>query len=371
MNASSDKPPGIAPTPRARELLAAGHAFAGSGDFHRAAEAYAAAASEQPDCPDTHFNLGVARHRLHDADGALRALMRAWQVDATFSLAAKACMSLLRARVRERHRWARPPVLRLSGKPPSIAVIVCSIDDTKAAATASMYRRLLDGVPHSIQVLRDARSLSEAYNRGVAASHGEFIVLSHDDIEVLAEDFAARLLAHLRAFDVVGVVGSTRMTGPVPVWAGHPWVSGWITHHAPDDSIWTVNTLGCQPVAGGIQVLDGVLLAARREVFVDVPFDAEMFDGFHGYDVDWSYRAAMAGWRLAAAGDLRVVHASGGRYDAVWSRYAARLCAKHGVGASAAAESPYFAVNLSSAEETAAFFDGFMQVAAAASCNGT
>ena len=54
-----------------------------------------------------------------------------------------------------------------------------------------------------------------------------------------------------------------------------------------------------------------------------------MFDGFHLYDIDWSYRAAEAGFRMAAAGDLLVVHASRGRYDEEWENYAHRFCAKH------------------------------------------
>ena len=363
---ASEYKPQIPLATRTRELLAAGHSCARRGDLRRAVEAYSAAVAEQSNCPDTHFNLGVVLHQLQDVDGALQCLMRAWQVDAAFTNAAKGCMSLIASRVRSGYRWPKPPLQKLPAQPPSVAVIVCSIDDQKAASTLAMYRRLLEGVPHTIDILRDALSLAEAYNRGVSATRSDLVILSHDDIDVVADDFAARLLAHLRTFDVVGVVGASRATGPVPVWAGHPWVSGWITHHGSRSPDWTANTLGWQSVTGGMQVLDGVLLAARREVFSAVPFDAQTFDGFHGYDVDWSFRAASAGWSLAAAGDLRIVHASGGNYDAVWSKYAARLCEKHRTGAVPAAPSPYFAVNMKSIEETSALFDGLMHIASEA-----
>jgi GT2 family glycosyltransferase len=109
--------------------------------------------------------------------------------------------------------------------------------------------------------------------------------------------------------------------------------------------------------AGGIAVLDGVLLAARRQVFQHIPFDAHTFDGFHGYDVDWSVRAARAGYRLCAAGDLEVVHASRGRYDATWHVYAERFCAKHSIRPAEPAPPPYYETRLASAAHVVRFFE--------------
>ena len=146
----------------------------------------------------------------------------------------------------------------------AVSVIVCSLDDAKAAQVAALYARLLAGVRHEIISIRDAVSLAGAYNRGLDFATGDVIVLSHDDIEILATDFSTRLLAHLRSYDVVGVVGSVRMTGPTPLWAGHPYLRGWITHHAPDTAEWRVDLLDPQSVAGDVTVLDGVFLAARR-----------------------------------------------------------------------------------------------------------
>ncbi len=346
---------------QARELLARGHACARQGDWACAADAYAAATRIQPDA-NAWFNLGVARHKRNDFDGAVRALLQAWRVDPLLPDAARGCMGVLAAAVRAGYRWTPPPALALPPDPPHVSVIVCSVDDAKARTIEALYGRLLAGVPHDILVLRDARSLAEAYNRGIAAARGDVVVLSHDDIDIAAADFAARVLAHLQAHDAVGVVGATRLTGPVPVWAGHPYVRGWITHHAPGSPEWQVNVLDPRPVAGGLAVLDGVFLAGRRQAFAAVPFDAATFDGFHGYDVDWSGRAAQAGLRLAAAGDLRIVHASGGSYDETWRRYAERLCEKHAIGGIAPAPSPYYRVSLGSLAEVGAFFDGLAVV---------
>ena len=346
--------------------LALGNLHARVDQLPAAAQAYERAVASDPQSVDAHFNLGAVRRRLGDLPGATTALYAAWCKDPMFPDAAKGCVGTLAMWVRS-DPGASPGdavAKTVEADPRAISVIVCSVNDAKAAQVVALYGRLLAGVRHEIISIRDATSLAEAYNRGLARATGDVIVLSHDDIEILAIDFAARLLAHLRSYDVVGVVGSVRMTGPTPLWAGHPYLRGWITHHAPGNAKWHVDLLDPRPVAGDVAVLDGVFLAARREVFASVRFDAETFDGFHAYDIDWSYRAALAGFRLAAAGDLRIVHASGGGYDDNWRRYAERFCAKHRSGWAAPAAPPYYETILRSRAEVESFHARLMQLAA-------
>ena len=102
---------------------------------------------------------------------------------------------------------------------------------------------------HEIISIRNARSLAEAYNWAVRNSVADVIVLSHDDVDVLADDFAARLFDHLRSFDALGVVGSTRAEGPTVGWSGHPNLRGWITHHSRTkrSGRWTFSTIEPSP----------------------------------------------------------------------------------------------------------------------------
>ena len=67
----------------------------------------------------------------------------------------------------------------------------------------------------------------------------------------------------------------------------------------------------------------------KREIAVSIGWDAEACDGFHGYDVDFTLRAAQAGLRLAVASDLGVVHTSYGSFDARWADTAMKLVARH------------------------------------------
>jgi hypothetical protein len=213
---------------------------------------------------------------------------------------------------------------------PDVSIVVCSIDARKFERVTANYRTLFAGRAIEIVGIHDARSLAEAYNRGVARSRGSRLILSHDDIEILSPDFAARVDRHLDAFDLIGIAGTTRLVGGKWADAGDPYVFTLVTSPDPEHGNYATMMLGGGPlVATGIQALDGVLMAMRREVAAAIPFDAETFDGFHLYDLDFSFRAHRAGLRLAVCRDLVVIHASTGTYDAAWEEYKRRFEVKH------------------------------------------
>jgi GT2 family glycosyltransferase len=209
-----------------------------------------------------------------------------------------------------------------------ISIVICSIDDAKFGAVAQMYDRLL--APGPIEVIRvaDARSLADGYNRGIKASRGEHLILCHDDIEILTEDLSARLTEHLGRFDLIGVAGTTLLGNGTWVSAGPPYIYGQVAH--PTDGGFMLDIYSAsRRVVSGIQAIDGVWMAMRRSVCEKVSFDEVNFDGFHMYDMDFAFRAHLAGLKLAVCCDIRMLHQSTGKFDAKWERYAARFMQKH------------------------------------------
>lgn len=203
----------------------------------------------------------------------------------------------------------------------SITFIICSIKPDKLTAIRGRIEHLFHD--HDVEVigLTDARSLSGAYNRGAAQAKGKWLVFCHDDIALPQEDFADRLFVHLAGHDLIGMAGASKLVDGHWERAGWPHLHGHILHRPPDGQGWVYYCAGLQaPVMTGLTAMDGVFLACRREVWESVKFDAETFDGFHLYDIDFSHRAARAGFRLAVPSDLLLVHDSTGRYDAVWQR---------------------------------------------------
>jgi len=174
----------------------------------------------------------------------------------------------------------------------ALSVVICSIDDARYAAAAASYGRALADWPHEIVRIGDARSLADGYTRGLARTQGEVVAFSHDDVAILPADFGHRLAQALAAADIVGVAGASRVAGPAWPHAGHPYLHGCVVY--PDGDGYRVSVYSRQvPIATGIRVLDGVLLAMPRDVAAAVGWDETTCPGFHGYDVDFSVRATQ------------------------------------------------------------------------------
>ena len=212
---------------------------------------------------------------------------------------------------------------------PEFSVVVCSIDEAKLRRVAANYGRLLAGVPHEIVAIRDARSLSEGYNRGIAQARGKYLILSHDDIGILTPDFAQRLVAHLERFDLIGIAGTTRVIGGAWFLAGHPYDYQLITSPTGQTGQYAIIVRGSGAlIIPSIQAIDGVFMAMRAEIARDNQFDEITFDHFHLYDIDFSYRAYLGGYRLAVCRDIFLVHYSLGSFDAIWEEHRKRFDSK-------------------------------------------
>lgn len=215
-----------------------------------------------------------------------------------------------------------------------ITVVICSIDPRKLAVAKSSLQLRLADAEHEIIVIDDARSLAEGYNRGAAAGHGDRVIFCHDDIEILAPDFLSRLEQHFETADVIGCAGTTRLIDSNWIYAGDPYVHGVVASPAADD--WPATRLdltvwggfGCRTVEDA-QALDGFFIAAKRSVVETLGFDNRNFDGFHLYDVDFSFAAYLAGFKVVVAKDLLIAHRSGGNYGDDYLRYRERFLAKY------------------------------------------
>jgi hypothetical protein len=224
-----------------------------------------------------------------------------------------------------------------------ISVVFCSIDSARADSIERHYRTLFGEERHEIIAIRDARSLAEAYNRGLDRACGDVVIFSHDDIEFLdPPSWLGRLKAHLATFDLVGLAGTTRLISAAWAQAGPPYTFGQVGEL--DGRVEPFRVLLCSvpaPAVPGIQALDGLFLAAHRRVIGRVRFDEKTFDGFHCYDTDFCYSAHLAGFRLAVATDLPVLHASQGSFDQKWEFYAKRFIEKHGARLARMRRRPY------------------------------
>lgn len=211
-----------------------------------------------------------------------------------------------------------------------ISIIICSIDQSKFDRVTRNYTELLHGGPFEIVGIHDAKSLCEGYSRGIQKSSGSILIFSHDDIEILSPDFKDKLKRYLSLYDVIGVAGTSCLIDGTWTAALYPHLHGQVAHHNPDTGEYAVSVYGAKTrVAENIQALDGLFFAANRRVTDKVRFDAALFDGFHFYDLDFTFAAHLAGFRLAVCNDIVIAHASTGPAGAKWAEYRMRFINKY------------------------------------------
>ncbi len=211
-----------------------------------------------------------------------------------------------------------------------ISVIICSRDDVKYAVVKTCYERALADATFEMVRIPDATGVAEGYNRGIERSRGDLLLFTHDDIEVIEPQFYRRLTAHLEHADLLGVAGTTRLVSGRWDEAGAPYLYGQVVH--PNrNSGWFEVAIWSAPARriGGMQAMDGLFLCGRRDIFTALKFDQHTFRGFHLYDIDFTYRAFLAGYRLAVCCDLGLIHHSPGNYDQQWAAEAQVFQNKH------------------------------------------
>lgn len=308
----------------------AGNAWRAAGDDARALAAWRRAAAGAATLGPHAVALGRSLGAAGDVACGARVLAAVVRADASAFDAMQALVDLARDDRANARAPLPPPPAGDRAAPRSFSFVICSIEPAKFASVSRTIAARFARHDHEVIRVNDASSLCEGYARGLARAGGDAVVFCHDDIDLVAPDAADRLAAHLAGHDLVGVAGTTRVTGPAVFWSGHPHIHGWMTHRLPGEADYEVSFSSlATPVVAGMQAIDGVLMACRRDVALDVGFDATTFDGFHLYDLDFSYRAHLAGRSLAVACDLGIVHASKGRFDGAWERSARRFRDKY------------------------------------------
>lgn len=190
----------------------------------------------------------------------------------------------------------------------------------KTALGVSLKRLAFDRRITARVTFQNTAGLPAVYNRAIEAPDAaEILVFIHDDVWIDDYFFAERIKTSLQSFDIIGVAGNRRRVARQPSWLfGMPGQdnifakdrenhSGAVAHgKAPFGQ---VDYYGETPAE--CELLDGVLLAANRDVLRSsaVRFD-EHFD-FHFYDMDFCRTARAAGLVLGCCA-VAITHCSVG-----------------------------------------------------------
>lgn len=186
-----------------------------------------------------------------------------------------------------------------------IATQLSEHDFWDTSATALSLRRLeYDDRWVPRVAFANKQGLPDIYNARIWAGVSDSIVVFiHDDVWIDDHFFVDRIIEGLKVYDVIGVAGNRRR---LPFQAAWPIIdnnftlddntnlSGIVAHGQHPSGI--IRFFGAVPAE--CELLDGVFLAAKKQVLVanNLLFDSQ-FD-FHFYDLDFCRSARQRGLRL-------------------------------------------------------------------------
>jgi hypothetical protein len=160
------------------------------------------------------------------------------------------------------------------------------------------------------------------------AAHPHILIVS-PAAQLLSHDYLPRLLGHLRAFDAVAITGTLLLSAPGWHQSGPPYLLGQHLYPLANGRVGLVVYRAPRPIVGGAQALSGPLFAFRKSLLQAISFDEEAFPSQELAVTDLTYRAALAGHRLAVACDLPTCLRENHVYPADWQLQHARFRQKH------------------------------------------
>jgi GT2 family glycosyltransferase len=188
--------------------------------------------------------------------------------------------------------------------------IICATRKSEAefpagtALGASLNRLSYDKRISARVHVDNTHGLPEVYNQSLrAAQDDSAVVFMHDDVWIDDYHFSQRITEGLSVYDVIGVAGNLVRRPGQPAWLfpdlkftwDHPAnLTGSIAHGPTPFG--EVSCFGAAPQA--CELLDGVMLAAKKSVLMehDVWFDTRFT--FHFYDMDFCRTARGRGLKL-------------------------------------------------------------------------
>lgn len=210
---------------------------------------------------------------------------------------------------------------------PVLTIIVCSRSphpDSRMveniAATA--------GVPYELLWIDNSdnrHSIFSAYNSGVDRASGDIVCFCHEDIFFHTSGWGAvvcRILADARV-GLVGVYGFKAVSDKEDFRVWSPAGYGRILQgrrmkmsgmYVTDEVDWANMAGDDIPHSEECVALDGLFMAARREVAARIRFD-ESFGGFHLYDFDISVQMVHHGYKVMSTTEIFIEHYSPGNFN--------------------------------------------------------
>ena len=142
-------------------------------------------------------------------------------------------------------------------------------------------------------------SLSQVYNDLIDKSQNDIVVLCHDDIYFDSKNWGSKILNYFKRnpdYGILGVAGSTSLPKSGKWWEDFSKLKG-IVNHESGGKKWESKystSLGNQ--LDDVLLVDGLFIVINKKN-IQHKFNEEV-QGFHFYDVDFSFRNFLSGVKI-------------------------------------------------------------------------
>jgi len=166
----------------------------------------------------------------------------------------------------------------------------------------------------------DGRSLTEVYNEILEESTNDIVVLCHDDIYFDTKNWAKKLVRHFEKnpHGIIGLAGTSHMPKSGMWWEDRSKMYGIVNHESEGKKWESKYSSSLGDKLKDVVVVDGLFICLSKSR-IKKRFD-ETVEGFHFYDVNFSFQNFLEGVQIGVMFDIRVTHKSIGMTNEKWER---------------------------------------------------
>jgi glycosyltransferase involved in cell wall biosynthesis len=172
-----------------------------------------------------------------------------------------------------------------------------------------------------------------AYNWAIAKARGDIVIFIADDCYCMNMNWGPAIagkFAHDPSLGIVGVAGTQYLFADKYSWtaAGKPFVKGRIVYHLQNGDFFAAvfsNEKGDYEVV----VCDGCFFAVRAEVFKNIRFDENIFQGPYFHDLDFCLQMRALQARLIVTSEVTVKKRSQPVFEEEWQEAGTLFLQKH------------------------------------------
>ena len=170
-----------------------------------------------------------------------------------------------------------------------------------------------------IEIINNGESLTKAYNRGLKQATNDIVVFCHDDLTIETKQWGNKLIKLFEKnpeYAIIGVAGSKNMPVSGQWWENPKKMYGRVAHTHEGKTWLSAYSDDLGQNLEEVVVCDGVWFAVDKNS-IKKTFN-ENVEGFHFYDVTFSFENHIEGAKVGVTTAIRINHQSIGMTNEQW-----------------------------------------------------